>query len=101
MNLKVVFYMDISNDKGKQIIRDNQSMGFHLAMKFGIMEILVAAVGLSLYKIFDIKAEYGNEISKWLGTYTTFGMIIEIILLLLGVATLVGFFMNKKLNQDY
>lgn len=85
--------MDSANENGKVKIRENHGMGFHKAMKYGIMELLTIAVGLSVYKLFDLKSE---AVSGPLKLLTNFGSIFEIIIVLLGVAAIVGFFMNKK-----
>ena len=88
--------MDSANGNGKVKIRENHDMGFHKAMKFGIMELLTAAVGLSVYKLFALKGEYSDGMSGPLKLLTNFGSVLEIIIVLLGIATVVGFFMEKK-----
>ena len=82
------------NEKNK--IRENHDMGFHKVMKFGLMELITVGVGWSLFKLFDIKSQYGGSISSPLSLLTTLGSVLEIIMLLLAVTAIIGFFMNKR-----
>ena len=88
--------MDNTKDNGKVKIRENHGMKFHMAMKYCVMWLLTAGMVWSVIKIFDVKDEFSDGMSGALKFYTNGGLVLEIIIILLGLATLAGFFMNKK-----